>query len=91
VKPRTVVRATACVAVAGFAFVWLHSGAPGDATCEQSRFVPSSGFSAWPPGARCSYGEPVRTDVIVNGWYAAVLVVLAFALVWATRIMARRV
>jgi hypothetical protein len=33
----------------------------------------------------------VRTDVIVNGWYAAVLVVLAFALVWATRIMARRV
>jgi hypothetical protein len=72
--------------------VLLHSGEPGDAACERSRFVRSSGFSAWPPGARCSYGEPVRTDVIVNGWFAGVVVALgfAFAVVRATRISPTR-
>jgi hypothetical protein len=68
------------------AFVWLHSGAPGDATCERSRFVRSTGLPAWPPGTRCSYGEPVRTDIIVTGWFAAVVVVVGFmfAIVRAT-------
>ena len=70
---RLVLLAIACSLVAVAAFVWLHSGAPGDAACERSRFVSSSGFSAWPPGARCTYGEPARTDVIVNGWFAAVV------------------
>jgi hypothetical protein len=83
VKLRLAAAAAASVLVAVAAFVWLHSGAPGDATCERARFVPSSGFSAWPPGARCSYGEPVRTDVIVNAWFAAVLGVLALGLVAA--------
>jgi hypothetical protein len=62
----------ACLLIAAAAFVVLHSGALGDAACEGSRFVPSDGFSAWPPGARCDYGEPVRTDVVVNGWFALV-------------------
>ena len=55
-----------CVFIAVSAFVALHSGAPGDATCERTRFVPSTEFSAWPPGALCGYGGPVRTEVVVN-------------------------
>ena len=61
------------------AFVWLHSGARGDATCERALFVPSDGFSAWPPGARCTYGLPAMTDVVMNGWFAVVIVVLILA------------
>ena len=89
---RTCLLAAACLLLAGLGFVLLHSGAPGDATCERSLFVPSTGFSAWPPGARCEYGEPIRTEVVVNGWFAAVVVALgvAFATVRATLIIPRR-
>lgn len=79
VKVRLTLIVAACLFAAVGAFVWLHTGAFGDALCERSRFVDSSGFSAWPPGARCSYGEPVRTDVIVNGWLTAVVGVLLVA------------
>ena len=68
----------ACVLIAVGAFIWLHSGGPGDATCERFRFVPSDGFSAWPPGAQCRYGEPMRTDTIINDWFAVVVVALGF-------------
>jgi hypothetical protein len=67
---RLVLIAATCLLIAGGAFVWLHSGALGDATCERARFVRSSGFSAWPPGARCEYGEPVRAEIVINGWFA---------------------
>jgi hypothetical protein len=80
VKLRLALIAAACLFVAVGAFVWLHTGAPGDAACERSTFVESDGLSAWPPGARCSYGEPARTDVVVNGWFAAVAGGLAVAL-----------
>jgi uncharacterized Zn-binding protein involved in type VI secretion len=83
VKLRLTLVTAACSIVLAGAFVWLHAGAPDDATCERSRFVDSDGFSAWPPGARCSYGEPRQTDVIVNGWFAAVVGGLAVALVIA--------
>ena len=51
----------------------------------------STGFSAWPPGARCSYGEPERTDIVVNGWFAAVVVAMGFmfAVVRPTFVAAR--
>jgi hypothetical protein len=81
VKLRLTLAAATCLLIAVGAFVWLHSGTPGDAACEGSRFVPSSGFSAWPPGARCTYGLPARTDVVVNGWFAAVVGMLIIALV----------
>jgi hypothetical protein len=83
VKLRLTLIVAACSFAAVGAFVWLHTGAFGDASCQRSRFVDSSGFSAWPPGARCRYGEPVRTDVIVNGWFAAVVGVLVVAFVVA--------
>jgi hypothetical protein len=84
VKLRLTLGAAACLFVAVGAFAWLHTGAPGDAACERSRFVGSDGFSAWPPGARCSYGEPVRTDVIVNEWFVAVVGVLLMVFVVAS-------
>ena len=89
---RLVLVTATCLLVAVGAFVWLHSGVPGDATCERSRFVRSSGFSVWPPGARCSYGEPVRTDIIVSGWFAAVVVALGvtFAVLRATLVSRTR-
>lgn len=65
------------------AFVWLHSDARGDAACQRALFVSSDGFSAWPPGARCTYGLPARTDVVMNGWFAAVIVVLILTFVGA--------
>jgi hypothetical protein len=70
-KVRLFLLAAACLA----AFVWLHTGAPGDAACERVTFTDSSGFSAWPPGARCEYGLPLQTDVVVNEWFAAVIFV----------------
>jgi hypothetical protein len=76
VKLRLVLIAAACSLIAAGAFAWLHAGPAGDAACERTRFVESSGFSAWPPGARCDYGEPVRTDIVINGWFAAVIVVM---------------
>jgi hypothetical protein len=89
VKVRLGLLAGAWALIALAAFVWLHSGGPADAACERSRFVPSSGFSAWPPGARCSYGEPVRTDVVLNGWFAAVAGVLALGLLFARAALRR--
>jgi hypothetical protein len=81
--------AAACLLIA--AFVWLHTGALGDSTCERARFVPSSsGFSVWPPGVRCTYGEPARTDVVVNGWFAVVLGVVLVVFAVAGAISPRR-
>jgi hypothetical protein len=82
----------ACFLIAVGAFVWLHSGAIGNATCQGSRFVSSSGLSAWPPGARCAYGEPVRTDIVISNWFAVVVggVVLTFAVARAFLISGTR-
>jgi hypothetical protein len=84
---RVMLIAVVCLLIVVGAFVWLHSRALDDATCERSRFVRSSGFSAWPPGARCAYGEPVRTDIVINGWFAVVVgvVVVMFAVARAAQ------
>lgn len=58
------------------AFVFLHTGARADDVCERGRFVPADGLSLWPPGARCSFGEPATTDVLVNEWLALVVVAI---------------
>jgi hypothetical protein len=79
-KLRLALVAAACLLVAAVAFVLLHSGARGNATCERLTFVGSGEFSAWPPGARCSYGLPVRTDVVVNDWFFMVVGLLVLGL-----------
>jgi hypothetical protein len=61
-----------CVLLIGGAFLFLHTGERAADVCMSERFAPSDGVSLWPPGARCSYGEPVRTDVVVNWWFVLV-------------------
>jgi hypothetical protein len=56
------------------AFLLLHTGGRADGVCERGRFVPADGVSFWPPGTRCTFGEPSRTDVLVNPWLGLVLV-----------------
>lgn len=62
--------------VVSVSFVFLHTGARADDVCERERFVPADGLSLWPPGARCGFGEPQRTDVLVNPWLALVVVAI---------------
>jgi hypothetical protein len=65
--------------VASFAF-W-HSGARADGLCERERFVGSGALSAWPPGARCTYGEPATSDTLLNPWFfGTLLLVLLLAM-----------
>jgi hypothetical protein len=55
------------------AFLFLHTGARADGVCMRELFVPAGGVSLWPPGTSCTYGEPARTDVLVNWWFGVVL------------------
>jgi hypothetical protein len=55
------------------AFLFLHTGVRADGLCEPQRFVPADGVSLWPPGTRCTYGEPPRTDVLFHPWLALLL------------------
>lgn len=56
------------------AFLFLHTGERAEGVCKRERFVPADGVSLWPPGARCTFGDPSRTDVLVNPWLGLVLV-----------------
>jgi hypothetical protein len=56
------------------AFVFLHTGERADGVCMSERFVTADGASLWPPGTRCTFGEPARTDVLVNPWFALALI-----------------
>jgi hypothetical protein len=60
----------------------LRHAARCDATYERIRFVPSTGFRG--------YGEPARTEVIVNGRFAAVVGVLVLTFVSRAAIPNRR-
>jgi hypothetical protein len=65
-------------------FVFWHSGARAAALCERERFVRSGSFSLWPPGARCTYGEPALHDTLLNPWFVgAVFAVIPLALLFA--------
>ena len=78
-------RSTVMIAVgagiAAVAFVFLHTGARADGVCRRERFVPADGLSLWPPGARCSFGEPQTTDVLVNPWLALVVAAIVAGMV----------
>jgi hypothetical protein len=72
------------------AFLFLHTGERADEVCTRERFVSADGISLWPPGTRCTFGEPSRTDVLVNPWLGLVLVaVLAGCAVGVRRRPAR--
>lgn len=71
------------------AFVFLHTGSRADAFCQGARFVRKGSLSLWPPGAECPYGEPVRTDTLINGWFwlvaLAVVILAAGCAAWLSR------
>ena len=72
--------AAVLVSIAIGGFVALHTGPRADAACEQATtFVPSDGISVWPPGARCTYGEPSRTVVVRNVWFLVLIGLLILA------------
>ena len=53
--------------------------------CRRELFVPGGDLSLWPPGVRCTYGEPAMQDVVFNGWFwfAATAIVIAVGIVGA--------
>jgi hypothetical protein len=51
-----------CVLVTAGAFAFLHTGSRASALCARGAAV-ADGFSVWPPGVRCSGGEPVQTKI----------------------------
>jgi hypothetical protein len=63
-----------CTLLLAGALLFLHTGGRADSVCMSERFVTADGASFWPPGTRCTFGEPARTDVLVNPWFVLVLV-----------------
>ena len=68
-----ILAAIICFVVTAGAFVFLHTGSRASALCERDGAAVADGLSAWPPGARCSGGEPVR---IASEFDATVLLVV---------------
>jgi hypothetical protein len=73
IPPRVPLIACICTLLLAGAFLFLHTGERADGVCMSERFVPADGVSLWPPGTRCTYGEPARTDVLVNWWFGLAL------------------
>ena len=48
----------ACVLVVAAAFAYMHTGARAERLCNTHGFSGTGSLSAWPPGARCTGGEP---------------------------------
>ena len=73
--------AAATAALLTAAFLVLHTGARGDRLCEREVFVRGGELSLWPPGTRCTYGEPAQTGVELHPIFVTVLLVVAVAAV----------
>lgn len=55
---RRLIPVAAIVVVLVAAFAYMHSGARADKLCAGKGFPASGSLSLWPPGARCTGGEP---------------------------------
>jgi hypothetical protein len=44
----------------------MHSGARAAGLCLRERFVGDGALSFWPPGARCTFGEPAIQDTVID-------------------------
>jgi hypothetical protein len=53
--------AIACAVGALAVFVFLHTGARADGLCVREGAAVPDGLSWWPPGVRCSGGEPAHS------------------------------
>jgi len=61
-------------------FVFMHSGARAESLCADAGFSPPAGLSWWPPGARCSGGEPGYESVRFDPSFLLAVPVVYFAL-----------
>ncbi len=51
------------IGVFASAFVYMHSGPRAENLCAGKGFSGTGAFSLWPPGARCTGGEPAIEQV----------------------------
>jgi hypothetical protein len=76
-------------AIVGGMFVLGHSGDSAAATCEVLGAALPDGISLWPPGVRCTGGEPAIEVVRLNGAFvvltSVVIALLGVAGVFAAR------
>lgn len=86
---RAVLTVTAFVLVAGL-FVLTHTGAGARGTCEELGAALPDGISLWPPGVRCTGGEPVVEVVRLNGTFVIATAALLFVMYAAAALVKRR-
>jgi hypothetical protein len=86
VRARLLLTVVAVVA----AFVFWHTGGRADAVCMREAFVPADELSWWPPGVRCTYGEPASSELRLNFWLVPTLLVMALINVGITLWRAER-
>jgi hypothetical protein len=77
------------VVIVGAIFVLGHSGARATATCSELGAALPDGISLWPPGVRCTGGEPAVQVVRLNGKFV-VLTLAAMALLVGAGVRATR-
>ena len=75
----------------GGLFVHFHSGDNAAETCYVGGSSLPEGKSLWPPGVRCSGGEPVFEVVRVNWAFEALAPMVIVALIVACTLAVRRV
>ena len=73
-----------CVAITVAVFVFAHTGSRAAALCARDGSAVPDGLSPWPPGVRCSGGEPQHTStrfdaIVILGIPGVVMVVFGAA------------
>jgi hypothetical protein len=79
------------VVILGGMFVLAHSGDSAAATCEELGAALPDGTSLWPPGVRCTGGEPAVEVVRLNRTFVALTPAVMALLVVAGVLAVRRV
>jgi hypothetical protein len=74
--------------VAGFVF-W-HTGGRASGVCAREVFVGGGDLSLWPPGTRCTYGEPALHSTYISPWFVGTSIVLLPAAILAGEWLAGR-
>ena len=63
---RRLIPAAAIVVVLVAAFAYMHSGARAENLCAAKGFSGTGSLSLWPPGARCTGGEPEIEEIVFD-------------------------
>jgi hypothetical protein len=76
-RTHTVTLLLVVVLAVAAAFAFMHTGARGRALCRDNGFSGTASLSLWPPGARCSGGEPEISRVELDPSFALALPAVA--------------